>query len=144
MSLSCCDRRLSIPVLNSLEGRGVGALGGRGFEEGLSCPFLITSTFSGSDPSSKLLPVITQGCSFERGSCGLTGQRDDQTYTPPPPSYSGLLQQPVCRVEDLGLVEACDRFVPSQWNPSKSISRWRPVSQFSSLFGGAAGWSPLT
>ena len=36
--------------------------------------FLLTSsTFSGSDPSSQLLPVITQGCSFERGSCGLTG-----------------------------------------------------------------------
>ena len=40
----------------------------------------------------------------------------------PAPPLSGLLQPPVRRVEDIGLVEACDRIVPSQWvRPSNTF-----------------------
>ena len=46
--------------------------------------------------------------------------RGQSNLCPPPPS--GFLQPPVRRVEDLGLVEACDRSVPFQWvHPSNSF-----------------------
>ena len=85
------------------------------------CPLLIAS--STSDPSSQLLPVVTQGGSFERRlwPCWPRGQ----SPPPPPPSFYSHL------------------FVV--WKTSGSfvrpISRWRPVSRFSSLFGGETEWS---
>ena len=39
LSLACTDRWLSVPVLDSLAGRGVGASGGGGFKEGYCVPF---------------------------------------------------------------------------------------------------------
>ena len=83
LSLACNDRRLSVPVLDSLEGQGVGALGGGSLATGLSCPLFITSaSLSGSDLSYQLLPVITQRDSFMRRGGGLAGQRGDRACSP--------------------------------------------------------------
>ena len=95
-------------MLDSLEGRGVGVLFGGGFEEGLSCPLLIASAFSSSDPSFSYSLLSPNGVALRVEVVALLAKGAIEG----PPRF---LQSPVRSVEDLGLVEACDRPVPSQW-----------------------------
>ena len=88
MSLASQGRRLPFPPLDRLVGQGSETVGGD-VEDGISSPLFITSTpLSGSDFPSQLLNV-------RRASSIL----------------SGVLQPPICNVEGVGFVEACDRSV---------------------------------
>ena len=80
MSLTSPSRRLSVPPLAILEGRGCRALGG-GVEDGISHPLLITaSSLSGSHPQAQPFPFLHQGDDLQLSLlCNLSSKGGKQS-----------------------------------------------------------------
>ena len=105
MCLASPRRQLSVPPLDILEGRGCGALGGGGVEDGKLHPLLIASpSLSGSHPHAQLFPFL-QGERAAGGRSVAPREGSYITYS----SVSGLLQPSFCSMEDLWVVEARHR-----------------------------------
>ena len=103
MSVIPPSRWLSVPPLASLEGWGCRTLGAGVVEDGISHPHLITSSLSGSHPHAQLFPFLHQGESSSGGGSVAPCEGSDSTHS----SFAGLLQLPLCGLEDLQVAEAC-------------------------------------
>ena len=90
MSLASPSRRLSVPLLDILEGRGNRALGGGGVEDGISHPLLFTSsTFYGSTPHAQL-PSSIKGKALQGEVLSLLKKGAVELAPPSPGYYSHL------------------------------------------------------
>ena len=100
-------------------GTGCGAVGGGGFEAGVSGPLRVgSSTFYGSHSSAELFPVAHQGEGSPGGDSGVDRQRGCQDR----PFVSRLLQSPVRGPEGFGFVETCHSpIVPERFCPADAV-----------------------
>ena len=142
MSLASQGRRLSVPSLVHLEGHGGGSLGGGGVEVWVPHPVLIpSSSLDGSTPYSELFPVLHQGEGSSWGGSFLVRQRDDRAISP----LSGLLQPPVCCVENYGFVETCNQsFAPQPLCLAYMVPNGDRLIRSSVRYRGTTGCSPST